>query len=278
MKKYINIVSIVTFILLISSCSEEITKEISAENKAIEEISKITNDFLASLEGKIPSPNSKAFEPNDFIPDIEAGLEEYMKNGDVGQAVSVGIAASQKATSGQVCPANGNGGNPIGSVINAANPLDYAGRYHAEVLEDALIIHRNQIYPNGVFNFTNAINFTYNYLASNNIYVNSTNAMTESEFNAFYANMISLLQNNDYKMSKVVRIYENEGRISSTERQILEMYFLAQESSNTLNGYIQYSIQTENSILNSNLSSKSKDLLLFTMATARHDINFWNPY
>ncbi|MEM6685701.1 MAG: hypothetical protein AAF617_07935 [Bacteroidota bacterium] len=278
MKKYIYTVLISALVCLGISCSKDSVATDDTTNTLLTELKKVTTDFIASQDGKIPTSNTKQFNSNEYLVDCEAGMADYIKNGDRDHAIEVGIKASQEAGTDNGLSGQGNAGNPISSVVNPMNGLDYAGRLHAEALEVGYTNYQHQIYPNGVFNYQNATNFVFGYLAQNN--VNSTgNTMTESEFTAFTNSVRLRLQQNNYKMSKVVISHKNEGDLTNEEAQILEMYFKAQEQSTTLNGFIQHSIQVENMVVNAtNLSASSKELLLFVMATARHDINFWNPY
>ncbi|WP_298513239.1 hypothetical protein [uncultured Kordia sp.] len=271
MKNIKNTVLALLLIAGIGSCSKEDATFLETESNILTKIADITSDFIDGQDETIVS--AKAFDPTYYMVDITAGKEDYDQHHDYDHAVDTGIAASEKAAEKAIAPANGYGGNPVVAVVNPNNPLDYTGRFHAEILASAIYQNHQIVYPNGEFSYTNSINFSNNYM---NITVQ--NMLSENEFNAFYEHVVNKIRANDNLLSKVMQQDLREGKLTQSEGQILIMYFQAQESSNTLNGYIQYSIQIENMVVNSNLPSSSKDLLLFVMATARHDINFWNPY
>lgn len=275
-----KLISILTFVILISfmfSCTDNTTETLENNDKIFNQIKNITEKFIDSQkENNTNITNqTRVNDPNVWLADCEAGLESYLENGDKDQAISVGTAASAKYSSGIINP---NPGNPIENVENINNEYDYVGKYHAEILQYGILDNSHILYPNGIFNYQNSIDFIQQFLISKNIFLQPSSIMSLNEFNTFYNNVENIISSSNYKFSKIILNLENQGKLSHFESQILYMYYSAQESSTSLNDFIQFSIQIENIISNSSYSEEIKELFLFTMATTRHDINLWNPY
>ncbi len=276
MKTNTYILKILLLLFVVTSCSKEVQEEIQDENFTVKQISDITNNYI-NLQTTNTANTSRVFDPTLYLTDVAAGLDDYLENGDESHAIEVGTAASVKAGA-SLSDDSFNQGNVIEGVVNLDNEYDYTGKYHAQILKVALIENKNITCPNGVFNYDNTLRIARAFLNSQGLHSNAQNALTESQFNNFYNSIIYRIQSNNNKLSNIVIQYKNEGILSDMESQILNAYFKAQESSDTLDSYIQYSIQIENLVTNSNIPNRSKKILLFAMATARHDINFWNPY
>ena len=259
-------------ISVLSSCSKEDRDSLEIE-QIDERIFLPTCTLRVVIQARTSVSQKQNFDPNAYLVDIEAAHEDYDEHHDYGHAVKTGIAASQNYGESVVAPSGGFGGNPIGTVVNPNNSLDYVGRFHAEILEATFYQDHQIIYPNGTFSYTNSINYTDNYTNSS-----TSGSLSQNDFDTFYQSVVAKIVANNYLLSQVMQQNLNEGKLTQDEGQILITYFQAQESASSLNNYIQYSIQVEDMVVNSSLPTTSKNLLLFTMATARHDINFWNPY
>ena len=270
MKNLKSILIITIINILMFSCSNENTS-VDTDIDSLSQIKNLTGYFLSHQK---EIDQIKAMDPDIWLADCVAGLDSYLEDGDIKKAYQVGYEASIKYSEGGIT--NPNPGNPIDNVINLGNELDYVGEYHAEMLYLSLTNNYDFIYPNGIFNYQNTTVFMQQYLTSKNIIASPM--PSENEFNLFYTNIEDLITDGDHKFSKIVLVLENQGKLPSLETQILRMYFQGQENSESLNNFIAFSIEMENIIQQSSYPNSTKELLLFTMATVRHDVNFWNPY
>jgi hypothetical protein len=271
MKKVIYTVTLCVCVFLTTGCSEEDQGLENSKDATLQNILQITDDFLNTQLNTTPIAKPKALDPV-YVADITAGVEEFARTYDWDGALHAGITASENF-SGGIAP-----NNPGDNVDNPANEYDLAGKYHVDVLHYALTEKREYIFQNGIMNFQRSFEVTKNYLNANNALMNPNYILTESNFNTTYNATIQTLQNVNNSLSQWVLKMEEKGKISSLESQILHQYFNAQESATSLQAYIQYSLQIEDLVINATYSERTKKLLLFTMATARHDINYWNPY
>lgn len=262
----------IIFLLIITSCITDDSQINPEEQSTLKRIKEITNQFIHSQQNNFQSSTKVFVDPKVAAIDINAAIDSYNDDGDFDWALTMGVAASSKASSG-IMP-----NNPGGNVTNDFNEYDFTGRYHVEILQHGLTDKKDFIFENGIFNYYNSITYSNEFLESNNLNVQQSNIYSLSQFEAFYNTIISNLENVNNQLSKIILQMENDGKISNLESQILNMYFESQENSTSLNSFIQYSLQIENLITESNFNISTKKLLLFSMSTTRHDINFWNPY
>jgi len=238
------------------------------------EIGAFSREFIVSEASKKgASPEQTDEQVNAILVDTSAGMESYANDGDINKAYSVAISASAGISGGDLPD------NPGGNVDNPLNAYDYTGKYHVDILREKLTNGKNFVFPNGEFDYARSITFTLKSLSKRNVNIALADLPSASEFGAFYNQLLSTLEASDNKLSNFVKYLEHGSKITGEESQILVHYFQAQENARSLNAFIAYSLQVEKMVAESqSLSFKSKELLLFSMATARHDVNFWNPY
>ncbi|MFK7746842.1 MAG: hypothetical protein AB8B65_00490 [Kordia sp.] len=271
MKKIIYYLIPCMFSFLVIGCSEDDRLLENTEDTTLQDIRQLTDDFL-KVQDKI-TIHTKAIDPAVAAVDIKAAIDSYNNDpSDMDSVYADGIAASGLASSGIAQP------NPGSGADNTGNPLDHAGKYHVDILHHQLTQQYNYVAPNGVFNYDRSVEVTRNLLVMYGENVTQSNSHTSSSFNVYYNKLRQELQSVNNLLSKAILKMRAQGKISSLESQILHSYFTMQEGATSLNSYIQYSIQVEQMVLNSSYPQSTKDFLLFTMATARHDFNYWNPY
>jgi len=265
------ITSITLIIFFIAGCTESDLEVNNQADATLREIESLTQDYISSQQKNGSTAGRIEISDDVARTDIDAGVAEYESSHDLDMAIHMGVEASAKALSIALPNSGGN-------VDNKDNPLDFAGKYHVEILREGLTTSKELVYKNGVFNYDNMTKVVEAYFRKNGRVFPMDRTVSEQEFNQFYqARSTKLNQAND-KLSGVIENMKLAGKISQVEHRILFNYFSAYESSTSLDSFIQYTFQIEDLVINSSYQKQVKNLLLFTMATTRHDVNFWNPY
>lgn len=266
--KNLSVKIITVFVaLLLTNCTKDDMQISDNDQSTLKKIIEISTLYLASQDSNASSNFKANIDPKVSKIDIDAVIKDYNDNGDYDGAICIGIQASMLASNG-IMPNNSGG-----DVTNNQNAYDFVGKLHVEVLYHGLTDQKDFIFPNGIFNYYNLVQYSSNYLSNQ-----QSNYCSLDQFNSFYNDVINDLENANNKLSIMISHMEDENKITALESQILQIYFKSSENSNSLGAFVQYSIQIENLITTSNFSEETKKLLLISMATARHDINFWNPF
>ncbi len=262
------------FILTMISCNTDEQQLETGQDVTFQKIQEVTTDFLKNSDTHTNMDTSRAIDPEIAAIDIKAAIDTYNSGSSYKWSVQQGVVSSAAASNGVPPIFTDNSGV---NIANDNNEFDSAGKYHVDILKYQLTEKKDYVFPNGVFNYERSVEVTRNYLLTN---TNDTStlpqSMSRNEFYTFYNYLNQDLQNSNYLLSDAILTMENQGKISSLESQILNMYFKMKEQTSSIDAYIQYSIQIENLVTNSNYPSDTKNLLLFTMATARYDFAFWN--
>lgn len=156
---------------------------------------------------------------------------------------------------------------------NDNNPYDNIGFHHYNCLNLALENNNNYI-ENGIYSNSNFYIFCKNYLINNGVYF-------ENNFQYFTLNNSNV--NFDYVKSKeILSINEfnellfNNNKISSFVYNYLAPYFECLLATNNITNFVNYSINAENLVVSSSLTSIDKQIVLEVMSTARYGIQYWN--
>ncbi|MEM6685702.1 MAG: hypothetical protein AAF617_07940 [Bacteroidota bacterium] len=266
--KYSGMLAILA--LLVMACSNDSEQVIIDNDVTLQQIYQLTDSYINAQD--TATGNAKYYiDPELAAIDINATIDAYNEDSsDPDTYFAAGIAASYKASEGITPP------NPSQGVDNASNPLDYVGKYHVDILHHQLTHKQNYIGNHGSFRYERSTEITRNLLQQYGENVQPSNTYTESSFKTYYRQLKQELQSVNFLLSEIILKMKDEGKITTVESQVLHAYFTMQESASSLSAYIQYSIQAEQIIVNSNYPQQTKDFLLFTMATARHDFNYWN--
>ncbi len=271
MKNLKNLFILLFTIALFSNCSNDEEQNLEDSIQIELQFQNATTAFIDSQTGEVlidPNNTSRAKWWEVALSDIIGGAVGTLTGGPVG-GVLLGVGCSVAAGLGIAPPPNDGG------VSNNGNAYDYAGELHTEILNEALTTERAFVIQNGVLNFDNLQIVANRILQENGI--NSTVQFSETDFFGIQSYVDQAAVSSGGRMSIIAQNMGQEGKISNIESQILSNYFSAFENSSSFQAFLGYSVQMETMIEQSNLSSNSKELILFTMATARHDLNYWFP-
>lgn len=215
---------------------------------------------------------------------LGADLKGAVQGGALGAAagaaiggVSAGFGAGLGALlfgAGASIEAAGSEANPKPIVImpNSNNPFDNLGYHHYNCLNLALQNSNNYL-NNGIFSTSLYYNFCKNYTVVNNVYnLNEFPYFTLANFELNF----NYLKNNENKtILEFVLLLHDNGKISDSVFNYLYPYFQSYSSTTNIGDFVTYSISAENLVVNSNLSSIDKQLVLEMMSTARYGIQYW---
>jgi len=205
-----------------------------------------------------PYATFMAIDRGVYYESVIGGANEEQSTYD---AVNASIDAYQDWSGGGITPPN-----PTGDVSLSANPLDFVGKLHVEILD--YVIKE----PTGIFKNGNETDFTATLAYCNSVF-------NQNGLSSYIGNASSLeqavssgtntVQNANHLLSSLVTGQSNA-------EIALKNYFLATESSQNVEDFVDYSVQAEMLVIGSQqYSPAQKNYLLGNMATARHDIHYW---
>lgn len=244
------------------------TVPVSETDHTLNQIIELTEEFKANAERERLNSQDRDLPPEIkefFEVDAEASTWHFILNGDFDQAMFVGSIASLKSSWG-VTPRPAPGG--YGAYSD--NYLDYVGEGHVGILHDCHTTVRHLISTGGEIVNADFLAYAKNYAIVN--YGSSPAVLagyTLAQFEADIAESVHvpLLDFADY--------LQDEAAISSTEHDILELYFETLDVATNFSSFYEYSTSVEDAIMESGYSTTVKENLLFTMATSRHDLEYW---
>ena len=262
--KNLRVILILSISILWSSCStnEDLapTEDLSVKETAlIEKVSTVADGYLLTQKKQEVFLANKAKWWEIALADVIGGAVGYLTGGPVG-GVILGVGCSVAAGVGIAPPNNTNGG-----VNNDNNVFDYAGIQHVSTLHTSLTRNRGVISEDGIFNPTS-------YLQLVNQSYNSN--LTIDQYNYVQHYVDTALTTTD-ELSVVFSNMGQERLLTTNESQVLTRYFQAFENTTNFYDFINFSVSIENIVQQSEISVAEKNMLLFTMATARHDLNYW---
>ena len=262
--KNLRVILILSISILWSSCStnEDLTpKEESSvkETALIEKVTTATDSYILTQKNQEVFLANKAKWWEIALADLIGGAVGYLAGGPVG-GVILGVGCSVAAGTGIAPPNNNNGG-----VDNDHNVFDYAGIEHVTILHNSLTRNREAISENGVFNASSYLQIV-NESSNSNITIDQYN---------YVQHYVDTALRNTNELSVVFSNMGQERLITRNESQVLTRYFQGFENTTNFSDFINFSVSIENIVQESEISVAEKNMLLFTMATARHDLNYW---
>jgi hypothetical protein len=272
-------------VLLIVSCQKE-KKQINgnhpstSSNDVVSAVDNITEGYLSS------QPSLNLAKPPKWLSIVGADLGGALigagtgftigngidPNGNGGQwgALGGGIAGGAAASIEKGEELGLNGGPSGGTTLtaNAANMYDIAGLIHYDIIASAYRTP-SSVFVNDQLDYSLYFDFSFDVMKANNLDMDrykqyfSVRFLQETTADALGEQSLTGLVNS----SKF---------LDATEKSILTSYFHAFNKTTESASFGPYSVQVENSIVNSSLPDRSKIILLITMATARHGVAYWD--
>lgn len=226
-----------------------------------EEIIKISQDFIKQQ----PKSDSRLSPYATFMA-IDRGVyfESRVDGSNAEDATYDGVNASIDAY--QDWAGGINPPNPTGDVSLSANPFDYVGKLHVEILD--YVIKE----PTGIFMNGNDLDYSATLAYANSVFNQNglpSYSGSAASLEQSVASLTNTIENANYILSSLVTGQSNA-------EQVLKNYFLAAESVQNVQDFVDYSVQVELMVIGSQqYNADEKEYLLGNMATARHDIHYW---
>jgi len=178
-----------------------------------------------------------------------------------------GAGASFTEAGGIVAPGN-QGGTPI--IENINNPYDFVGILHYEIMGEMTSNHETY-WVNNELNYSLYKEMVFSKLKSYSIdnfnNFNDDFWIKEIKFHAAWQEeYIEYFSSSNSRLST----------LSNTCLSIAEDYYSALTLTNNTDDFVQYSINAENLVVNSNLIDIEKKYLLIFMSTARIGVGYYN--
>ena len=160
-----------------------------------------------------------------------------------------------------------------GVVVNPNNQYEFVGLRHNQAAVN--ILNNKDYYYDVKGNLI--VDRAYDYsiqLISQDKFVGTIGSYYNVE-NA-QQTMTFVTSNLNYQYYDFTTLYNQQGKISNTEKEILDLYFDGLKYTVNNDGFQDYSVQFENTITNSSLDEVSKAKLLSVMSLTRYSNAFWD--
>ncbi len=285
MKKMFILIAIV--VLAFASCKKEETvadfNTSDYSKKTINDFSIFTKKFIVEQS---KSNQFKAAEPWWKLAlrvagkDITGALAGAAVGATVGTAVP-GVGTVTGAGVGAIAGGVGSSLVEAGTtpkqakgdnVINPNNEFDFIGNIHVVMLANVLSQY-DEFFIENKLNTEKFYNYAINELCKLNIInIDAARAYTLTNLNS---TLLYIDNNYNDDLTLTINKMYVDKMISTTVKEILVSYFTAMYNSNNFQEFVGYSFEAEDMIINSSLDETSKVVILATMSTTRHDLNYW---
>ena len=265
-------------ILSVVSCAKD--DEVQVEN--LQKFS-IVNQINKLSESYIQNPGRADTDWGQVArADVAAGLIE---SGDPSSTmISVTLVAAtasvkeynsqQTQTVSSISNGGQNGSNTGQTEANETNPYDSYGYWHYASIDNVLVDPK--LYLNGE-DFDNELFYeaTIKFLSKNDVgsdsdYENLTLDLVNEKL-AFSTEVFD-----HYGLSGGLTYLLEIGNIQESVYEVMLPYYSVLENVNSSEEFVDYSLQVEELVLDSELEEKEKEIVLSTMATARYGIQYWS--
>ena len=204
--------------------------------------------------------------------DVAVGVDCVLSGIGLNDAAEIGLRASS-VYSISVGGPEGNDLTRPEPMLYAANPLDIYGIMHVDLLHDQLAISKERTFDGSVPNHSNYVTYAQDYsLEHYGITARELPDLTVKNIDKFLERLETTV---NFSLVYYIETKRTEGLMPSLEADILSSYFSALEASRSFEAFYTYSTSVENDIIKSDYRLEVKELLLFTMATTRHDVQYW---
>lgn len=203
--------------------------------------------------------------------------KDNAKKGVIAGGVAGGTAASIAAGTIAFGAGLGSQGGTSDLTANALNPLDHIGAAHYAAMDEILSDEENYLTA-GEFDITAC----YNSLTA--VWI-AEELFTSSDFASLYP-LSACSDDVDYVndiwgegFDEFIETAEGDGVISFEVESIMASYDLAMKESESVEDFVDYSIEAEILVdVSETLTDEEKDTLLIAMATGRYGIQYWMHY
>lgn len=212
------------------------------------------------------------------IADVAAGLGEAADPSSTVLSVTlVAAAASVKEYNNQQgsVSSNTSGGSTSGQIdINETNPYDSYGYWHYASIDNVLVDPERYLdgedFDNTRF-YETTKEFLSDHGVGNHADYESITLDLANEKLAFNSELF-----NRYALSGGLSYLLENGKIQESVYQVMKPYYNVLENVTSSQEFVDYSLQAEELVVNSELKRKEKEIVLSTMATARYGIQYWS--
>lgn len=263
----------VFLILALVACTQD--DEVQIENvkkqSIFDQVNNLSEGYNVTL-GKAADTDWKKVA----IADVAAGLGEAADpNSTVLSVTLVAAAASVKEYNNQQSNISGGGSSGTTSrqiVSNEINPYDSYGYWHYASIDNVLVEPERylseEVYDNERFYVS-----TKEFLLENGV-EDYSDGLTIDQAN------VKLKLNSDilekYGFLGDLKHRYDRGDISQSVYEIMHPYYDIFSRTSNIEEFVEYSLQAEELIVNSELENKDKGVILSTMATARYGMQYWS--
>jgi hypothetical protein len=259
--KYLPILA-VFFALSVAfySCSKN--KSEATEN-VFDKISAVTNNYVNSINS-----STRADIWDEIYVDVAVCYHSYRLGliydtpNNLVNSINDGLAASVKYSALYSL----NPGNIDPNVGFSTNEYDYVGMYHVQVLDDIIKDESGIYIQDNDLNYENVLEYANQFFSANGL----------DSYSGDFTDLENSVNNGMAALEEAGNLVSNLVPNEDQVNMLLKEYFLALESSSSLDAFTYYSKTIEMLIIDSEeFSNDEKEYLLINMSTSRHDNSYW---
>lgn len=255
--------------VLIFSCSKENVEVNESNNEeTVQLIQEISRAFIRDQQAGFADREFRP-SPEAISHDIHVGTDCLLSGLSFNDAVTFAMRAS--AHYGRLVPDL----EEVELIGFELNPFDHFGIRHVELLHRQLTVDRDlTIDEDNTLNNENYVPYILERLEED--YGVSSDECPETTVENVEFYLEGLDDVSDYSLTNWISQRREEGLVNDQVFSILYSYFEALENAATYEDFRIYSEEAETIVIDARISESDKNIILFTMATTRHDVNYWS--